>query len=187
MLTNFLDDLRFFQPSVRVTKGIVSAIQNAHLADLARVGKDQNQIEQDEDDMPDGFGTEANKLEDCPSITRAELEDETLFQQRKIASELFSYLAFQAENPRAKAGHAMSIHNSLLSGMSVSLGLSEQNLLLSQLASEFCAWLKEQGEFMAGWGRVIYAESDHMYLEEFPAEDLDSDESKNHYASALSS
>lgn len=181
MLTNFIDEIRFFLPSVQLTKSLAGAIETAHSSDLARVMKDERQVEQDEDDLPDDFGVEASGFDDASS----ELESETFFQQRQIASELFGYLAFQAESPQAQAGNGIPIHDSIIAGMSVSLGLSQQSILLSQLASEFCLWLKEHGEFMAGWGRVIYADSDRMYLEGFP--DNEFDESTEQYASALSS
>jgi hypothetical protein len=187
MFTNFLDDMRFFQPSARLTRALVSAIEAAHSADLDRVRRDERQVEQDEDDLPEDSFAGVERFDHTSSVSQAESENETLFQQRQIASELFSYLAFQAESPQAKAGHALPIHDSVISGMSVSLGLPEQNSFLQQLASEFCAWLSEQGEFMAGWGRVLYADSDRMYLEEFPAEDLGADDFSEPYASALRS
>jgi hypothetical protein len=177
--------MRFFQPSIRLTKDLVSAIEAAYTADLDRVSKDEIQVEQDEDDTLEDSLAETKRFDYRSAISREELGDESLFQQRQIASELFSYLAFQAESPQAKAGRALPIHDSVISGMSVSLGLPQRNSFLSQLASEFCAWLKEQGEFMAGWGRVLYADCDHMYLEEFPAEDLGANESPEPYPSAL--
>lgn len=182
--SNFADDLRFFQPSAGLTERLLSAIETAHRADLDRVSRDESQTEQDEDEMPEAFEAESSRSHGNSSIPQTELKDEALFQRRQIAFELFSYLAFQAESPKAKAGHTISIHDSVVAGMAVSLGLSDRNVLLSELADEFCAWLKEHGEFIAGWGRVIFAESDSMYLEEFSAEDREAEESR-HYASAL--
>ena len=179
MPKDLFDDMKFFLPSVQLTKRMVHAIHEAHSADLHRVSHDQRQIESDEDDRP-----EIGSFDGHSSNSQEELGDETFVQQRQIASELFGFLAFQSESPQAKHGHATSIHDSVISGMSVSLGLSEQNVLLSELANEFCAWLKDQGEFTAGWGRVIYADSDCMYLEEFPVDDLDTDESTKDYAEA---
>ena len=180
MPTDLFDDMKFFLPSVQLTKRMVHAIHEAHSADLHRVSHDQRQVESDEDDRP-----EIESFDGHSSNSQEEVEDETFVQQRQIASELFSYLAFQSESAKAQAGDAMPIHDSVISGMSVSLGLSEQNVLLSELAKEFRDWLKDQGDFTAGWGRVIYADSDRMYLEEFPVDDLETDESTKDYAEAI--
>lgn len=175
MLNNGFDDLRFFQPSVELTEHLVSAIQTAHLADLERVKNDEQQVEQDEN-VPEDFGSEVSGLDLNYSNSELEPEPEIVFQRRHIGVELYGLLAFEAQSPQATAGHAISIYDSVTSGMSVSLGLPKQHILLSNLASEFGGWLKGQGEFLAGWGRVIFSASDHMYLEAFPFVEADRSE-----------
>lgn len=170
MRDELFDDLRFFQPSVPLTRQLVSAIQTAHLTDLERVRNDQRQVEQDED-MPEDSGFEAQELNLDSSSSELKPEDETGFQQRQIAVELYGLLAFQADSPQAREGRAISIHDSVTAGMSVSLGLPKENTLLSELASEFGGWLRAEGEFVAGWGRIIFSRTEHMYLEAFPSED----------------
>ena len=170
MIDELFDDLRFFQPSVPLTRHLVSAIQTAHLADLERVRNDERQLEQDED-MPGDFGSEARELNLTSSSRELESEHETGFQRRQIAVELYGLLAFQAESPQAREGSAIPIHDSVTSGMSVSLGLPKTNILLSKLASEFGGWLRDEGEFVAGWGRILFTSPEHMYLEAFPSEE----------------
>jgi hypothetical protein len=184
VINQLFDDLRFFQPSVPLTRNLVSAIQTAHSADLERVRNDERQVEQDED-VPEDSGFEARELSPNSSISELELDDETHFQRRQIAVELYGLLAFQAHSPQARAGRAISIQDSITSGMSVSLGLPKENVLLSVLANEFGRWLRDEGEFLAGWGRIIFAATEHLYLEAFPFEEDKADESEEELANAV--
>lgn len=184
MINKLFDDFSFFQPSVPLTRHLVSAIQTAHSADLERTRNDERQVERDED-VPEDFGFEGRELSPESPSSELESDHETDFQRRRIAVELYGLLAFQAESPQAKAGRAISIHDSVVSGMSVSLGLPKESVLLSALASEFGGWLRDEGEFVAGWGRIIFATSEHMYLEAFPFEEDKADESEGELANAV--
>jgi hypothetical protein len=102
--------------------------------------------------------------------------------QKLITKELYYHLAFLAAGPQAQKNEPFSIANVVTSSMGNLLGLDKTEPLLAELAQEFSAWLKETGEFQAGWGSIRQAGNDGFYLEMLAAgeneEDIPSTELK---------
>jgi hypothetical protein len=167
MLENFLEEMRFFSPTPELTKNLFAAIAAVRLSDQIRAREDKEQAEDVEDDYlknlpPDGTA-EANSA--SPPLSAPE-QDEILFQQRFIAEELYHHLAFLARGQPAKSGRPLRMKEAVADGMGNVLGLPQEEPLLGELANEFNSWLSELGQFTTGWGNIILADGNRLYLEE---------------------
>lgn len=163
MLKDFLENVRFFQPSLPLTQRLFTAVDAARSEDLRRIQDDDEQVEQEEDDLLELSNSQ--KAEGSPlGLQTTQVIIDT--PQRLVAENLYYHLAFLAGNPKAKRGEGFS-KDSIVLGMSNYLGLSSQDPLLRELADEFGDWLSERGEFSAAWGRIILSDNDRFYLEEF--------------------
>jgi hypothetical protein len=89
--------------------------------------------------------------------------------QNLIAEEMYYLLAFLARSVPARAGQPLSIKEVITSETALLLGLSAQEPLIAELCDEFTLWLRDQGKVFTGWGNIIFAEGDKMYLNEFPS------------------
>lgn len=175
MLNDYLEEIRFFQPTLPLTQRLVEAVDTARSADLRRIREDKEQIEEDEDALLEGFQQEDIVQEEFPRPFQTS-QQQTALQQHLIGEKLYYHLAFLAGNPKATVGEALSIRDAVVGGMSSSLGLSPRDELLAELAVEFVTWLSERGEFTVGWGKIIFADTDRMYLEEFDIDEIVRDE-----------
>jgi hypothetical protein len=167
---NFLEELRFFSPSQELTKSLFKAIDVTHFHDQVRASEDRDQAEDVGDDylrnLPKEEIAEANVVASVAS-ERASEQEETFLRQRFIAEELYYHLAFLARSPQAKSGKSLPIGEAVAHDMGNVLGLSQQESLLGKLADEFTVWLSEAGQHTTGWGNIILAEGNRLYLEEF--------------------
>jgi alkyl hydroperoxide reductase subunit AhpC len=174
VLSDYLEEIRFFQPTVPLTQRLVKAVDTARSADLRRIREDKEQIEDDEDALLEGF-QQLDTVQEYFSPPFQTSQQQTALQQHSIAEKLYYHLAFLAGNPKAKVGEALSIREAIVGGMSNSLGLSPHDELLAELNVEFDNWLSERGEFTMGWGKIILADNHRMYLEEFEVDEVVTD------------
>lgn len=167
MQKNFLEDIRFFQPSVPLTQRLFTAVDAARLEDMRRVQEDDEQVEHDE-----GESLELSSSPDDGDFPQGLQTSQLVIdiQRRLVAENLYYHLAFLAGGPKAKRGEGLAIKDSIVAGMH-SLGVSAHDPLLRELADEFDDWLSKRGEFSAAWGRIILSDNGRFYLEEF--EDTD--------------
>jgi hypothetical protein len=172
MLENFLEEVRFFLPSPELTKSLFAAVAAVRLSDQIRAREDRDQTQDVGDDylqnLPPDEPAEASLNSPLPLVSE---EEEILFQRRFIAEELYHHLAFLSRSPMSKRGLSLPIRESVVRDMSNVLGLPQEERLLLRLADEFTSWLSELGQFTAGWGNIILAHGNQIYLEELhPAE-----------------
>lgn len=164
MSDRFVDEVRFFLPSPGLTKALFAEVEAVRRNDQIRVSEDREQAEVADDDYmqnitPDG-SAQAGIYESQGS------EEAVFLQQRFIAEELYHHLAFFSRSPPAKRGHPLPIVDMVAHGMGDVLGLPREGPLLRRLADEFKGWLSEFGQFTAGWGTILLADGNRIYLEE---------------------
>jgi hypothetical protein len=166
---NFLEDMRFFLPSARLTKSLFEVVEAVHRADLLRVSEDRDQVEDVDAESLEEYlknlpPEEASLVASPVSDSKLAQEDIHL-QQRFIAEELYHHLAFLARGNSAKEG-TLPIENVVASGMASVLGISPQEFLLVELADEFARWLRSEGQFTTGWGNITFVEGNRLCLED---------------------
>lgn len=178
MPDNFLEEVRFFLPSPGLTKALVAAVEAVRRRDHLSAFEDREQVEDVDDDYwqhlpqdePARVSSEATPESD---------EEEVFLQRRFIAEEVYHHLAFLSRSPPAKRGQSVAIREAVGGDLSSALGLPREEPLLGRLADEFTGWLNELGQFTAGWGNIILADGNRIYLEELrPPESDASDRPK---------
>jgi hypothetical protein len=165
MSENFLGELRFFLPSPELTRGLFAAVEAARRSDQIRAREDREQTEDVEDDYlkalpPDEVSDEG------AATAPASGQEEIFLQRRFIAEELYHHLAFLSRSPPARHGRALSLREAVAHGMADVFGLARDEPLLARLAGEFYEWLGGLGQFTTGWGNIIPADGERLYLEE---------------------
>jgi hypothetical protein len=173
MPENFLEEMRFFLPSSRLTKELFVAIEVVRRSDQIRAREDREQTEDVNDEYLNYRPPVETDIDAAALSAPAPEHEEMLGQRRFIAEELYHHLAFVSRSPPAKNPRPLHIREVVTHGMANALGLPQEEPLLSELAGEFIGWLSEQGEFITGWGKIILAEGDSFYLQEIPTPERD--------------
>jgi hypothetical protein len=89
--------------------------------------------------------------------------------QNLIAEEMYYILAFLARSDPARTGQPLPIKEVITSEIALLLGLPVQEPLIAELCVDFTGWLRDQGKVFTGWGNIIFAEGNRMYLNELPS------------------
>jgi hypothetical protein len=172
---NFLEEVRFFLPSPGLTEALVAAVEAVRISDQIRAREDREQTEDvDEDYLRNLPPDEPAQV--SPATPHGSEEEEVFLQRRFIAEELYHHLAFLSRSPPAKRGHPLPIREAVAGDMGNVLGLSRDAPLLGRLADEFTGWLRELGQFTAGWGNIVLGEGNRIYLEELRPPESDAAE-----------
>jgi len=160
----YLKSVRFFLPSEEVIARLYEAFDTAR----------REAAEQIREDETNG---EADRF--LSAIERPEVEfsaEREIDQFRRfIPEQLYFHLGFLSSGQPALRGNSFDIRETVALESSCLFGLPAGTESLYELADEFTEWLRETGEFGAGWGRIIYAGEDRMYLVENPRKPADHD------------
>ena len=161
MINKFLEEMRFFSPSISLAGKLFAAVEAARAEAIRGAMEDEEQIEREEEDELNITAPAA-----VATFGQVSAEEATVLQQRLLAEELYYHLAFLAGSQQAKSGVPLPIRESVVSGMANVLGLPEQEVPLAELADEFTGWVTELGQVTTGWGNIILAERGRIYLVE---------------------
>lgn len=152
-----MEGVRFFAPTIELTEQLMLRVEQERNKELVKIRQDPSQIEKisAEEAVTSGF------------LSQAGDDGNPRAWQRMIAQEFYHHLTFLTDSQLVEAKKPFSMQKVVARSMGNLLGLSREEELLRNLAEQFSSWLSDEGEFIAGWGRIILADNDRFYLEKF--------------------
>lgn len=106
-------------------------------------------------------------LRRVPASASRDTDAEIILQRRLIGEEMHACIADASESAEAVSGQQLNIQQTVAEGMSDALGLSKEDVLLTELSTDFRNWIDPLGSFTAAWGEIISTGDGHMYLNAF--------------------
>lgn len=165
----YLESIKFFLASDDLIKAFFIAINDARNEDERINQEDEEQIAKEIPELEERVAAvEKQGIHNDNLENNYGEEAEISNLKRFISDQLYFHLGFLAKGVSAIRGDSFDIREVICEEMSRILGLSQEEKILDELASQFIRWLEEYGKVNIGWGEILYADGDKMYLSSSP-------------------